>query len=113
MTGVVTMNFLLSLSQLFFGTPICSKGDNPPLCSGHCAPAGVLIEPGSYIGEKVMIRKSWVIAIVGLLFSVSLLGERAVATGVEDRKKIVLVFDSTDLWLLQLLLQGSGIIVVH
>jgi hypothetical protein len=58
MAGVVTMNFLLSLSQLFFGTPICSKGDNPPLCSGHCAPAGVLIEPGSYIGEKVMIRKS-------------------------------------------------------
>jgi hypothetical protein len=95
------------------GAPICSGGDNPPLCSGHGAPAGVLIEPGSYIEEKVMIRKSWVIAIVGLLFSVSLLGERAVATGAENRKKIVMVLDSTDLLLLKLLLQGSGIKVVH
>ncbi len=60
-----------------------------------------------------MIRKSWVIATVGLLFSVSLLGERAVATGAENRKKIVMVLDSTDLLLLKLLLQGSGIQVVH
>jgi hypothetical protein len=60
-----------------------------------------------------MLRKMEIIGIGGLLLSVSLLGGRAVATGVEDRKKIVMVFDSTDLWLLKLLLQGSGIKVVH
>lgn len=60
-----------------------------------------------------MIRKTWVIVIVGLLLSVSLLGKRAVATGAADRKKIIMVLDSTDLWLLKLLLWGSGIQVVH
>jgi len=56
-----------------------------------------------------MIRKMEIIGIGGLLLSVSLLVGRAVATGGEDRKKIVMVFDSTDLWLLKLLLQRSGI----
>ena len=60
-----------------------------------------------------MIRKTGVIVIAGLLLSVSLPGGRTVAIGAEDRKKIVMVLDSTDLWLLKLLLQGSGIKVVH
>ena len=44
-----------------------------------------------------MIRKTWVIVIVGLLLSINLLGGWAIAIGIEEPKKIVIVLDGIPL----------------